>query len=39
MGRFADKGRVAQNLQKECLFYSIFCSTFLWRNDFNHIPK
>ena len=32
-----DKGRVAENLQKECLCYFIIFSTSLWRNHFNHI--
>ena len=32
-----DKGRVAENLQKECLCYFIISSTSLWRNQFNHI--
>ena len=32
-----DKGRVAENLQKECLCYFIISSTSLWRNHFNHI--
>ena len=34
-----DKGRVAENLQKECLCYFIISSTSLWRNQFNHIRK
>ena len=32
-----DKGRVAENLQKECICYFIISSTILWRNRFNHI--
>ena len=33
-----DKGRVAENLQKECLCYFInVSSTSVWRNHFNHI--
>ena len=31
-----DKGRVAENLQKECFCYFIISSTSLWRNHFNH---
>ena len=31
-----DKGRVAENLQKECFCYVIISSTSLWRNHFNH---
>ena len=34
-----DKGRVAENLQKECLCYFIISSTSLWRNHFNHKHK
>ena len=30
-----DKGRVAENLQKECVRYFIISSTSLWRNQFN----
>ena len=34
-----DKGRVVENLQKECLCYFIISSTSLWRTHFNHIYK
>ena len=32
-----DKGRVVENLQKECLCYFIILSTLLWRKHFNSI--